>query len=322
MYIQDADLKIQTYEFHQRKHLPWDLKQYLTQRRIDEFANHFETYTSYSGGLDSTVLLHMTRKTLGEDHPAVFSNTGLEYPELVEHVKKTDNVIWIKPDIPFNKVVREYGYPLVSKEVAAKIRKLRHGNLSDRYRNYLLNGDERGKFGMLPKKWQFLIDAEFDTSEQCCDIMKKGPFKRYHKETGQKPFVGITQDEGFMRERMYNKTGCNIYDTSNPKSQPLGFWTRQDILRYVVENRLEISAIYGDINKDANGDYYNTGEQRTGCMFCAFGCHMEQCPNRFQRMAVTHPKQYQYCMDKLGLASVLEYIGVEYKPLDEQLTLF
>lgn len=40
---------------------------------------------------------------------------------------------------------------IASKETASKVSKLRHGNLSDRYRNYLLYGDERGKFGMLPK---------------------------------------------------------------------------------------------------------------------------------------------------------------------------
>lgn len=324
MYIQDADLKIQTYEFHQRKYLPWELKLYLTTRRIQEWYENNDgmVYVSFSGGLDSTVLLHFVRKVLGEDIPAVFSNTGLEYPELVDFVKTFDNVTILRPEIPFNRVVREYGYPIVSKEVAAKIRKLRHGNLSERYRNYLLNGDERGKFGMLPKKWQFLLDAPFDTSEKCCDIMKKNPFKKYHKETGRKPFVGVTQDEGFMRERMYNKTGCNVYDGNTPKSQPLGFWTRQDILRYVVENKLDIASVYGDIKQRGNGEYYTTGEQRTGCMFCAFGCHMEQCPNRFQRMAKTHPKQYQYCMDKLGLAEVLDYIGVEYKPEDEQLSFY
>lgn len=317
MYIKEHELKLQMYEFHQRKFLPYELKLYLSQRRIEEWQEKQDalSYVSFSGGLDSTVLLHMVRQTLGDSVPAVFSNTGLEYPEIVQFVKSCDNITWIRPDMPFNRVIQEYGYPVVSKEVAAKIRKLRGNRLSDRYRNYLMNGDERGKFGMLPKKWHFLIDAPFESSEKCCDVMKKKPFKKYHRETGRLPFVGTTQDEGFMRAHQYNKTGCNVYDSGNPKSQPLGFWTRQDILRYVVENKLEISSIYGDILQDEKGIYSNTGEQRTGCMFCAFGCHMEQCPNRFQRMALTHPKQYQYCMDKLGLKDVLEYMGIDYKPL-------
>lgn len=48
-------------------------------------------------------------------------------------------------------------------------------------------------------------------------------------------------------------------------------------------------------------------------MFCMFGCHLEKEPNRFQRMKVTHPKQYEYCMNQLGLKEVLEYIGVPYE---------
>ena len=324
MYIQDADLKIQTYEFHQRKYLPWELKLHLTTRRIQEWYDNNDgmVYVSFSGGLDSTVLLHFVREVLGTDTPAVFSNTGLEYPELVEFVKTFDNITIIRPEIPFNRVVREYGYPIVSKETAMKVRKLRHGNLSDRYRNYLLNGDERGKLGKLAEKWKILLDAPFDTSEKCCDVMKKKPFKQYHKETGRYPYIGTTQDEGMMRERKYNKTGCNVYDGSTPRSQPLGFWTKQDVLRYAVENNLKIASVYGEIKQDCNGEYYTTGEQRTGCMFCGFGCHLERCPNRFQRMAKTHPKQYQYCMDKLGLAEVLDYIGVQYKPEAEQLSLY
>ena len=45
-----------------------------------------------------------------------------------------------------------------------------------------MNGDERGKFGMLPKKWRFLLDTQFDISEQCCNITKKKPFKDYAKK--------------------------------------------------------------------------------------------------------------------------------------------
>lgn len=120
-------------------------------------------------------------------------------------------------------MIKVHGYPLISKETASKIRKLRHGNLSDRYREYLLHGDERGSFGKLAEKWKFLIDAPFDTSEECCYIMKKKPFAKYVRQTGRAPYIGITQDEGFRRQRKYNRTGCNVYDAEHPKSQPLGF---------------------------------------------------------------------------------------------------
>ena len=58
-------------------------------------------------------------------------------------------------------------------------------------------------------------------------------------------------------------------------------------------------------------------------MFCLFGCHLEKQPNRFQRMAKTHPKLYEYCMRDwnaggLGLREVMDYIGIAHEPKEEQ----
>lgn len=319
IYIQDIDLKLKDWAFAQRKGLPYELKLQLAKKRIEDWYEHWngDVYVSFSGGLDSTVLLHLVRKHLYNDIPAVFSNTGLEYPEIVEFVKTFDDVTTIKPKKSFRQVIKDEGYPLVSKETAAKIRKLRHGKLSERYRNYLLHGDSRGSIGKLAECWKFLIDAPFDTSEKCCEVMKKKPFREYHKKTNRVPFLGITQDEGFQRQRQYEKTGCNVYDAGKPKSQPLGPWTHQDVLRYAAENNLKICSVYGKIKEDHNGKLYTTGVDRTGCMFCAFGCHLESYPNRFQRMQTTHPQLYEYCMrdwDKggLGMAKVLDYINVPY----------
>ena len=85
--------------------------------------------------------------------------------------------------------------------------------------------------------------------------------------------------------------------------------------------------MYGDIYIDENGKYKTTGADRTGCVFCMFGCHLEKEPNRFQKLAETHPKLYSYCINGgsdesgvwlpdnkgLGLGKVLDYIGVNYK---------
>lgn len=329
MYILERDLGIADWEFKQRKYLDYQIKIQLTINRIYEWYNHWQgkVHLSFSGGLDSTVLLHIIRTEFGDSIPAVFCNTGLEFPEIVSFAGKAcGSVIEIKPKRSYRSVILKEGYPLISKETAAKIRKLRKGNLSDRYRNYLLNGDERGKFGMLPKKWRFLVNAPFDISEKCCDIMKKHPFKLYQRETGQMPFVAITQDESFRREHQYEKTGCNVFDVDYPKSQPLAFWTKQDILRYVVENDLEICSVYGDIIKLPDGTYVLTGEQRTGCIFCAFGAHLEQCPNRFQRLEETHTKLHNYCMKPideggLGMAKVLEFANIPYRNNQLKITM-
>ena len=52
---------------------------------------------------------------------------------------------------------------------------------------------------------------------------------------------------------------------------------------------------------------------RSGCMYCMYGVHLEHEPNRFQLMQVTHPRQYDYCINKLGCGAVLDYIGVPYR---------
>ncbi len=321
MFIREDDLKLNQWQFAQRKYLPYETKLKLTETRIREWYENWDgqVHIAYSGGMDSTVLLHLVRKIIENDVPAVFSNTGLEFPEIVRFARKAKGEFEeIYPRdlktgkrITFKEVVDKYGFPLISKENSSKIRKLRHGKLSDRYRNYLLHGDERGSYGMLAKKWQPLVDADFDISEKCCDIMKKQPFKEYMDRKDTVSYVGTTQDEGRMRARLYAKTGCNVYNGDTKKSQPLGFWTKQDILRYIVENDIEICSVYGDIKQTCDGRYYCTGEQRTGCMFCGFGCHLEKEPNRFQRMAVTHPKHYEICMN-------LKNNGVRYQDALEQ----
>lgn len=297
----------------------WDLdhKIAVSLTRIAEFYDKFphKIYVSFSGGKDSTVLLHLVRR-LYPDTPAVFVDTGLEYPELREFVKTVENVTWIRPEMNFRKVIGEYGYPIISKQEAAKIRKLRHGNLSERFRNYLLNGDERGKYGMLAKRWQPLIEADFDVSEKCCDIMKKKPAHKFQKETGLKPIIGTMAAESRMRKKAWLMHGCNIIDKKECASKPLSFWREQDILEYIKKYNLSYASVYGDIVQDENGEYYTTGCHRTGCVFCGFGCHLENEPNRFQQLKETHPKLWEYCMKSwdnggLGMRKVLEFIGVK-----------
>ena len=336
MYIQNKDLKYQEWAYAQRKYLPYEEKLKLAVRRIQEWHEYWDgmVYLSFSGGLDSTVLLALIRMTLGKRIPAVFCNTGLEYPEIVKFARNAANYgafEEIRPTKNFRQVILEEGYPVISKENACKIRKLRHGNLSPRYRNYLLNGDERGKFGMLPKKWHHYLNAPFEISERCCDIMKKKPFLKYVKQTGCYPYMGITQDESFRRAHQYSKTGCNVYSGTTIKSQPLGPWTKQDVFRFAYEHLgekiivrdgsaypFEICSIYGEIKQTAQGIYYLTGEQRTGCMYCCFGLTEETEPNRFQRMQTTHPKHHQLCMKALeegglGLQEILKYMDVPYE---------
>jgi len=106
-----------------RQALPLDIKVSMTQQRIREWINEFGVegvYVSFSGGKDSTVLLHLVRE-MYPDVPAVFVDTGLEYPEIREFVRTFDNVEWLKPKMNFKQVIQKYGYPFISKEVSGAI---------------------------------------------------------------------------------------------------------------------------------------------------------------------------------------------------------
>lgn len=46
-----------------------------------------------------------------------------------------------------------------------------------------------------------------------------------------------------------------------------------------------------------------------------FGVHLEEHPNRFERLRITHPKLYEYCMKELRLDIPLNALGVQYEDM-------
>ena len=146
--------------------------------------------------------------------------------------------------------------------------------------------------------------------------MKKDTINNYANTVGKKGIVGIMAEESKQRELAWLRTGCNAFDSKKPISKPLSFWTEQDVLKYLKEFHISYCSVYGEIVEDKNGKLHTTGRDRTGCVFCGFGAHLEKEPNRFQMLKQTHPKLWNYCMKPwdeggLGMKEVLDYINVK-----------
>lgn len=298
----------------------WNLERKIqvTQTRIIEWYQYWggKVYISFSGGKDSTVLLDLARR-IYPDIEAVYIDTGLEYPELRDFVKTIDNVTWIKPEMNFKQVIGKYGYPIISKEVARDVGIAKNKPDGKTAQKFIRGSDYHLKYGdsWLLERWKYLIDSDFKISNQCCNIMKKNPAKKYNKKTGKHPIIGTMASESILRKKDWLEHGCNAFDNKNPIGKPMSFWTDQDVLQYIKNFNINYTSVYGDIVELDNGKLHTTKCDRTGCIFCGFGCQTEKEPNRFQRLKITHPKLWEYCMKPkseggLGMKEVLKYIGV------------
>lgn len=311
---------VDIYQLRMRQAMPLKDKVRFTERRIIEWVEEFGkngVYISFSGGKDSTVLLDIARR-LYPNLKAMFVDTGLEYPEIRQFVKTFNNVDILRPQKRFDQVIQEYGYPIISKEVSECVDQARKALTSGKYPYRLakLEGTAKDKEGNLSKyncsKWKFLLDAPFKISNKCCNVMKKKPAHDYQKQMGRNPIIATMASESRLRTQQYLKQGCNGFNNKIPTSTPIAFWTEQDILQYLYENEIPYASVYGNIEIDKDGKYCTTGCQRTGCMFCGYDCHLEKEPNRFQKLKLTHPRQYDYIINKLGFKEVLDFINVKY----------
>lgn len=265
------------WQLKQRQSLPLDAKIIHTEKIIREWYEFWEgnVYISFSGGKDSTVMLHLIRK-IYPNVKGVFCDTGLEYPEIREFVKTFDNITWLKPKLTFKQVIEKYGYPIISKEQSQYIYDIKNAKKQST-KDRRLYGDSKGRF-KLSKKYHFLLEAPFKISSMCCNVMKKNPVKLFEKQTGLKPYIGTMAEESSLRKSSYLRNGgCNSFSNTRPISNPLAIWTYQDILRYIKENNIEIASVYGEI-LEKDGILNTTKCDRTGCVFCMYRCSIRRSP--------------------------------------------
>ena len=265
----------------------------------------------------------------------------------------------VKPLKPYKskvEVINEFGFPVISKEVASKIELLQNPSPNNATVRHAIITGETGEYGgyrkdtrmKLPQRWLELFGghenenegvnykiAPFKVSAKCCYYLKEKPCDDWAKEHNSVPYLGLMASEGGRREKSLMINGCNYFGKSTIRSAPFAIFYRQDILKLALELDVPVPEIYGEIKKKPNGTLYTTKAQRTGCSMCGFGIHLEKRPHRFDRLRESNPKEWEFwmyrcCIDpetceKFGWGKVLDYIGVpwedEYKEI-EQMSIF
>ena len=342
-----AESQEQIEAFKQRQKLPYEAKVDYARAIARNFKRDIEDISIGGnvhisvGGLDSITLLKFLRDECYINCPAI-SVSSLE-DKSIQAVHKEMGVETVKPIKSKVEVIREFGWPVLSKEIAGKISLLQ--NPSDKnvtVRHAIITG-ETGEYGgnrtgsrmKLSQRWLERFggaDAEgaekgycaapFLVSDKCCYYLKEKPCDDWAKEHNSYPYLGLMASEGGRRQKALMINGCNYISETTKRSAPFAIFSRQDLLQLALDLNVHVPKVYGEIKRTPQGILYTTGAQRTGCSMCGFGIHMEKRPHRFDLLRESNPVEWEFwmkrvCQDKdgnwYGFGRVLDYIGVGWE---------
>ena len=327
-----AEIDYKTAVFRQKQSLPYEAKVVHAQIRAQEFYDKLNGHCHVSvGGLDSITLLLFLR-SIGIDVPAI-SVSVLE-DKSIQRVHKELGVIQLKPLKSKVEVLREFGYPVLSKEIANKIALLQNPTEKNATVRHAIITGETGAYGgyrkgtrmKLAQKWLDRFggadpegaalgykEAPFKVSDRCCYYLKERPCDIWAKEHQSAPYLGLMASEGGRRQKALMINGCNYYSKGATRSAPFAIFDRQDLLQLALDLNVPVPAIYGEIVRDKEGQLHTTGAQRTGCTMCGFGIQLEKRPHRFDVLRKTSPDEWHFWMYEMGWGEVLDYIGVKWE---------
>lgn len=331
-------------DFQAKMKQPYEFKRNYAELRAIEFARECDkrgiNYHVSVGGLDSITLLIFLRH-IGIDCPAV-SASSLE-DKSIQAIHKQLGVESVKPLRSKVEVIREFGFPVLSKEIAGKIMHLQNPTEKNATIRHAIITGETGEYGgwrkdtrmKMSQRWLELFGgadsegaalgykaAPFRVSDRCCYYLKEKPCDDWAKEHNSAPYLGLMASEGGRREKALMMHGCNYFGESTIRSAPFAIFDRQDVLRLAVELDVPIPEIYGRIVREPSGKLRTTKAQRTGCSMCGFGIHLDKRPHTFDLLYDRNPKEWDFWMNKVGWGEVLDYIGIEWRQSERQTDLF
>ncbi len=179
---------------------------------------------SFSGGKDSTAML---LRLLEEKKPVdiiLFCDTGLEFPELYEHIKKVERNIG--REITVVRCDEDFEYLFAEKYIERK----RDSAMSRKY------GMQRKGYGWAGPKMRW-----------CTEVLKTRPRERYLQNLREKyniiEYVGIAADEQYRLKRKINqRANC---------CHPLIEWgmTEADCLQYCYDRGYDWGGLYTKLRR-------------------------------------------------------------------------
>lgn len=332
-------------DFKIKQKMPYEFKKTYAYKRAWEFYEEcskrgINCHASV-GGLDS-ITLFVFLKSIGIHVPGI-SVSSLE-DKSIQKIHKQLGIEIVKPLKSKVEILQEFGFPVISKEVAGKIDILQNPtDKNSTVRHAIITG-ETGEYGgfrkntrmKMAQKWLNLFAggenerenvcykcAPFRVSEKCCYYLKEKPCDNWAKLHNSAPYVGLMASEGGRREKSLMINGCNYFGKTTIRSAPFAIFSRQDLLQLAIDLDVPVPDIYGEIVRDPDGKLRITKAQRTGCSMCGFGIQLEKRPHRFDLLHDRNLKEWEFwmyrcCKDQdgnpFGWGKVLDYIGVQWKP--------
>lgn len=285
-----------------------------------EYDLENNAYIAFSGGKDSTVLHYLIDLALPNNKiPRVFSNTGIEYIDIVKFVKRLaeqdSRIIILNQTRNIKKTLEEYGYPFKSKEHANKVDQYKRLGLDAKeVKNYLDKNRKQpnGKPSryICPKilRYQFTDKFKLKVSNKCCEELKKDIMKKWNKEAKKTVLItGMLAEEAGARS---TKAKCVSFSGNVMHFNPMLVVTKKFENWFIENKKIKLCKLY----------YPPYNFERTGCKGCPFSLNLQEQLDVMERLLPNEKKQCEI----LWKPVYDEYrrIGYRLRKKSNQLTIF
>lgn len=287
-------------------------------RLIIEKYGEENFYISFSGGKDSTIVHYLVDMALPNNKiPRVFINTGIEYLDMVKHVKelaKNDKrIIIYNSNVHITEMLKKYGYPFKSKLHAHKVATFQNSGYCKTIRYYIYGNRPNGEKSYIKcpnkLKYQFTNLCNLKISDKCCDKLKKEVAHRYQKKNKKNiAIIGTRIEEGGARRQ---HKGCTVFDKDKrlKKFKPINPCTDEWCDWFIKRYNIKLCKLY----------YQPYNFKRTGCAGCPFALELQDQLNIMRRLL---PIDYKRSMH-IWKPVYDEYRSLNYRlEKNEQTTIF